>query len=152
MVDLDPGVIGASSPELVNVVERGALRFFAKATGQTNPVYIDVDAARAAGHRDLPVPPTYFFCLNMLGPNPSQLLIDQGIDLRGVLHGTQRFEYHEMAYAGDELRFNTSVTDVYTKRGGALGFVDRTTTVHRGSVLVAESVVTVVVRELENVK
>jgi wyosine [tRNA(Phe)-imidazoG37] synthetase (radical SAM superfamily) len=39
------------------LVTRSRLRFFAKATGQTDLVYVDVEAAREAGHRDLPVPP-----------------------------------------------------------------------------------------------
>ncbi len=30
-------------------VEEGRLKFLAKALGQTNPVYSDLDAARAAG-------------------------------------------------------------------------------------------------------
>ena len=45
--------IGASSPALANTVDRSRLRLFAKATGQQDPTYVDVEAARAAGHRDL---------------------------------------------------------------------------------------------------
>lgn len=44
-------------------IERGRLAFFAKATGETNPVYSDIDAARAAGYADLPAPPTWWVCL-----------------------------------------------------------------------------------------
>ena len=40
-------------------VERGRLRFFARTIGLTNPIYFDVEAARRAGHRDLPVPLTF---------------------------------------------------------------------------------------------
>ena len=40
-------------------VERGRLRFFAETIGLTDPVYFDVEAAKRAGHRDLPVPPTF---------------------------------------------------------------------------------------------
>jgi hypothetical protein len=52
-------------------VEKGRLRFFAKATGQDDPVYTDEAAARAAGHPGLPVPPTFLFCLEMESPNPA---------------------------------------------------------------------------------
>ena len=52
-------------------VEPGRLRFFAKATGHDDPVYGDEEAARAAGHPGLPVPPTFFFCLEMESPNPA---------------------------------------------------------------------------------
>ncbi len=40
-------------------VERGRLRFFAETIGRTDPIYFDLDAARRAGHRDLPVPLTF---------------------------------------------------------------------------------------------
>ncbi len=40
-------------------MERGRLRMFAAAIGETDPIYTDVEAARAAGHPDLPVPPTF---------------------------------------------------------------------------------------------
>ncbi|MPY78402.1 MAG: hypothetical protein GEV04_07875, partial [Actinophytocola sp.] len=46
-------------------IERGRLRFFAKAIGQKDPIYSDVDAARRAGHPDLPVPPTFFFSMEL---------------------------------------------------------------------------------------
>ena len=45
--------------------------FFAAAIGETDPVYTDLDAARAAGHRDLPVPPTFLFASSWSGPTRS---------------------------------------------------------------------------------
>jgi acyl dehydratase len=45
------------------------------------------------------------------------------IDLREVLHGEQRFDYHSPVCAGDTLRFQTRVSDIYDKKGGALEFV-----------------------------
>ena len=42
--------IGHVMPSFEVLVEKGRLRFFAKATGQTDPVYSDEAAARAAGH------------------------------------------------------------------------------------------------------
>lgn len=57
----EPGVV---------TVERGRLALFARVTGQTDPVYTDVAAARAAGHPDLPVPPTFIFGLELEAPDP----------------------------------------------------------------------------------
>ncbi len=84
-------------------VEKGRLKFFAKAIGQTDPVYSDEAAARAAGHPALPVPK--------------------------VLHGEQRFSYHAMAFAGDTLTFEQRIADIYAKKGGLLEFVVRETRV-----------------------
>ena len=110
-------------------VEKGRLRFFAKATGQTDPVYSDEVAARAAGHPGLPVPPTFLFCLEMESPDPAAIRNLLGLDYKRLLHGEQGFSYHRMAYAGDRLRFEQRIEDIYDKKGGALEFVLRRTRV-----------------------
>lgn len=114
-------------------VERGRLRFFAHSIGETDPVYSDLEAARNAGHRDLPVPPTFFFSLSLeRRPGPFGYLVELGVDMNHILHGEQQFEYHAMAYAGDTLTLVEAVTDVAVKRGGAMTLITRTTEVHRG--------------------
>ncbi|MET7988461.1 MaoC family dehydratase N-terminal domain-containing protein [Streptomyces sp. NPDC005281] len=143
---VDTGIIGSRTAPHSVEVERGRLRFFAQATGQQDPLYTDPDAAGAAGHRDLPVPPTFYFCLEMDNPNRGRFLADLGIDLRTILHGGQTFEYHAQAYAGDTLTFETEVTDVYSKKGGALEFIVRATHVTRDGEPVATLTSTTVVR------
>ncbi|MFG2613962.1 MaoC family dehydratase N-terminal domain-containing protein [Streptomyces anulatus] len=144
---VDPALIGTSTPAHSAEVERGRLRFFARSIGQHDPVYMDLEAARAAGHRDLPVPPTFLFCLDMDNPDRGDFLAGLGIDVRTVLHGGQEFAYHAPAYAGDTLTFRTEVTDVYTKKGGALEFIVRATHVTRDDKPVATLIGTLVVRD-----
>src|SRR3569623_306041 len=110
-------------------VERGALRFFATATGETRPEYVEPEAARAAGHRDLPVPPTNFISLELQGPDPLGILGDLGVDLRGVLHGEQWVEYVTVACAGDTLTLRARLVDVGDKKGGAMQLLTKETTV-----------------------
>lgn len=110
-------------------VERGALRFFAQATGERRAEYVDVDAARAAGHRDLPVPPTYYFSLELQAPEPFGFLDAIGVDLNRVLHGEQTFEYVGTACAGDRLTLTPRIVDVVSKKGGAMELVTKQTTV-----------------------
>lgn len=110
-------------------VEAGRLRFFAKATGQNDPAYSDEAAARDAGHAGLPVPPTFLFCLEMEGPNPAAIRELLQLDYRRLLHGEQQFTYRAMAYAGDVLRFEQRIEDIYDKKRGALEFVVRRTRV-----------------------
>lgn len=121
--------IGLTMPPFKVEVEKGRLRFFAKATGQTDPIYTDEAAAQAAGHPTLPVPPSFLLCLEMDVPNPGALRDKLGIDLAKVLHGEQRFVYHRMAYAGDTLSFEQRVSDIYDKKGGLLEFMVRQTRV-----------------------
>ena len=136
---IDKRFIGHVMPTFSAVVEAGRLRFFAKATGQTDPLYSDEAAARAAGHPGLPVPPTFLFCLEMESPDPAAIRNLLGMDYRSLLHGEQGFTYHAMAYAGDTLTFEQRIEDIYDKKGGALEFVVRTTRVtHQHQQLVAE--------------
>ena len=116
------------APYSVNV-ERGQLKFFAKAIGQTDPVYSDDAAARAAGHPALPVPPTFLFCLEMDAPDPGAIRVLLDLPLPKVLHGEQRFTYHAMAHAGDTLTFEQRIADIYAKKDGLLEFVVRETRV-----------------------
>ncbi len=126
---IDRRHIGTEMAPFTVEVERGRLRFFAKATGQTDPEYSDDDVARAAGHPALPVPPTFLFCLEMESPNPGAMRELLGLDYRRILHGEQGFVYHRLAHAGDRLTFHQRIVDIYDKKAGALEFIVRKTAV-----------------------
>ena len=129
---LDTRFIGHAMAPFEVDVEASRLRFFARATGQTDPVYLDDAAARAAGHRALPVPPTFLFCLEMAAPDPEAIRKLLGLEVARVLHGEQHFAYHAIACAGDRLRFGQRIVDLYARkggRGGRLDFVVRETRV-----------------------
>ncbi len=126
---IDKKIIGKEFPPLTVDVEKGRLRFFAKAIGETNPVYSDEAAAKAAGHPSLLMPPTFLFCLEMEQPDPYAWFEGTGIELPRILHGEQSFTYHRAAYAGDTLTFASRIVDLYDKKKGALEFVVRETRV-----------------------
>jgi hypothetical protein len=131
-------------------VERGRLRFFAKAIGLTDPIYSDLDAAARAGHRDLPVPPTFLSnSLELEIPNPLGWLEELGADLGKTTHAEQSFRYHAMAYATDSLVLRRRIVDVYTKKNGALEFVVKQTDVMRDDEKLAEILFTIVLRHPE---
>lgn len=136
-MSLPASAVGTTTAPLTVLVERGRLRLFAKATGQTAPLYTDVDTARAQGHPDLPVPPTFLFGLELERPDPFSWITDLGVDMTKVLHGGQRFDYHAPAHAGDVLTAVSTITDVYAKKGGALQFIERRTEVTRDGAAVA---------------
>lgn len=126
MIDRDRHVGTVSEPRVVEL-EKGFLKFFAKATGETDPVYFDESAAQAAGHPSLPAPPTYLFSLALSAPAKRGDLFDRehglGIDRARVLHGEQSFTYHRPIHAGDRLILTTRTTDIYAKKGGSLEFI-----------------------------
>jgi acyl dehydratase len=141
--------VGTVLAPLTVTIERGRLRFFAEAIGQTDPLYIDAEAARAAGYPDLPVPPTFLFGLALDAPDPFGWLTDLGIDLRFILHGTQKFDYDRLAFAGDTVDLHAEITNVFDKRGGALEFIDLQTRITQSGESIATLTQTVVVRHPE---
>jgi acyl dehydratase len=114
-----------SDPRMIDV-EVGQLRFFAKAIGETNPIYSDEAAARAAGYRAIPAPPTFLFSLHLGAPAHRGDMFDPvhglGVDMRHLLHGEQHFTCHRCIYAGDRISLTTTTSNIYEKNGGALEF------------------------------
>lgn len=144
---LSRNLIGYRTPTFEVEVEKGRLRQFAKAIGEHAPVYVDEAAARAAGYHSLPVPPTFLFCLEMERPDPYDWFAELGIPLGWVLHGAQDFVYHAIPCAGDVLCFAGTVSDVFSKKEGALEFlVQRNVITQRDGRPVAEFDRTVVIR------
>ena len=120
---IDRKFIGYKSPSFDAEVEKGRLRLFAKAIGESDPIYSDEAAAQAAGYRSIPMPPTFLFCLEMEQPDPYRWFRDIGIPIPRALHGGQSFRYQKTACAGDVLTFDAEVVDIYDKKNGALEFV-----------------------------
>jgi acyl dehydratase len=119
---IDRTQIGMKSDPVTVTVETGQLKFFAKATGETNPVYFDEAAARAAGLPGLPAPPTFCFTLNLARPDPFGLYSALGLDLGRILHAEQAFDYITPAYAGDTITLADELIDIFEKKGGTLAF------------------------------
>ena len=123
---IDRKWIGHALPASVLPIERSRLQFFAKAIGETDPIYTDADAARAAGYPDLPAPPTFLFAAELDSGASNQLLIDLQIPLAKLLHGEQGFSYHQPACVGDVVTVRSTIDDIYDKKNGALEFVVKT--------------------------
>ncbi len=139
--------IGKKFPPLAAYVEKGQLRFFAKSVGETNPIYTDEAAAKEAGYKSLPAPPTFLFSLNLAQPDPFAKFVDMGIDLNKVLHGSQQFEYFAPVCAGDQITLQSTIVDIFDKKDGALEFiVEEMTATNQNDELVAKLAQTLIVR------
>jgi len=136
---IDKKWIGYELPPSVLPIERTRLRFFAKAIGETDPVYTDEAAAQAAGYPDLPAPPTFLFAAELDSGASDALLAQLQLPLAKLLHGEQGFTYHAPACVGDTITVGSRIEDIYDKKNGALEFVVKTAraTNQRGE-LVAE--------------
>lgn len=126
---IDKSHIGLQLPVVEWPVERGRLLAFAKAIGETRPEYIDEEAARAAGHPSLLMPPTLIFGAELDAGTLQAMLARLGVPIARVLHGEQAFTYFAPAHAGDTLRLESRITDISDKKGGKMELVTKLTTV-----------------------
>jgi len=121
----DKSKIGQSFPPFTIEVERGKIRELALAIGDDNPIYQSREAAQAAGYPDVPLFPTaptlLVFCGNekMLGQ-----IASLGINLAGVLHGEEKYEYLAPIYPGDVLTGVMTLVDGKTRQGQGGSSID----------------------------
>jgi acyl dehydratase len=123
---IDESIAGTVLPKSTITVDRSQIRLFAKAIGESDPVYSDLEVAQQCGHTDLPAPPTMLIGLMGAGDELTKLLIGAGGNLATMLHGEQSFSYDLVVHAGDHLTFQTRIDRVFSKKGGALQFVVQT--------------------------
>ena len=143
---IDRRHIGKALAPATLEIERGRLRFFAKAIGETNPIYTDEAAAQAAGYPSLPAPPTFIMAGELDADTIRTALVEMGVDINRILHGEQQFTFHAPVCAGDTISFASTFSDIYGRRNGGLEFIVKETTMttqHGAKVADARSVLVV---------
>jgi acyl dehydratase len=119
-MSLKTEAIGKTYEPLVYAVGREKIREYAAAVGESNPIHLDPEAARAAGYADVVAPP--MFCVvyssGVIGP----ALFDPELDINFAMmvHGGQEFRWGSPVVAGDEITTTLTVTEI-ADRGG-MGF------------------------------
>lgn len=114
-------------------IERGKIHEFANSILDDNPLYHDLNAAKAAGLPSVVAPPTFssaaaFFPAKGAGAAPIA-----GLDMRFALHGGQELVFERPIFAGDVLSAEPGETKHYEregKRGGSMKFWE-TETIYR---------------------
>jgi acyl dehydratase len=117
---ISTAAIGKTYPPSVYAVGREKVREYAVAVGEENPLHIDVEAARAAGYRDVVAPPMFcvVYCGVALGP--AMFDPEVGIDFPKLLHSAQEFRWGPLVVAGDEIETTMTVKEISAR--GAMGF------------------------------
>ena len=112
--------IGKSYPPSAYAVGREKIREYALAVGESDPLHLDVEAARRAGHRDLVAPP--MFCVVFCGAAIGAAMFDPevGIEFSRLVHGGQEFSWGPLVVAGDEIATTMTVKDISAR--GSMGF------------------------------
>jgi acyl dehydratase len=116
-VAIDTSATGKTYDPFVYVVGREKVREYAHAVGETEPLYLDPETARAAGYADVVAPP--MFAAVYCGPALERGMFDPevGIDFAKLVHGAQRFEWGPLVVAGDEISTVVTVKSI-DERGG----------------------------------
>ncbi|MCD6571503.1 MAG: MaoC family dehydratase N-terminal domain-containing protein [Deltaproteobacteria bacterium] len=106
---------GKEYPPIVWEVERGKIRELAKAIGDSNPIYLDREAAVKEGYKDCPAPPTFLTVPMMWCSSMPDVINDLKINFAMVLHGEEEYEYYQQIYPGDVLTGKPKVVSVEEK-------------------------------------
>ena len=109
--------VGRSFPPVVYAVGREKVKEYALAVGETNPLHLDPEAARAAGHRDVVAPP--MFAVVYSGPAMGPAIFDPevGMNFALMVHGGQEFTWGPLVVAGDEITTVASVKSIDVRDG-----------------------------------
>lgn len=132
-------------PKITFPVEAGHIMLFARAIGDTNPVYHDAEAAKKTEAGGIIAPPTFPQAVAQFdadyslrwrpgkpwfgsGKTPSS--IEGKPTSSGGLHAEQSYEYHRPLRPGDVLTAETKPGNTWereSKRAGKLTFRERVT-------------------------
>ena len=129
--------IGRGYPPRTIPVGRNDIVRFAIATGEDDPVHHDVEAARAAGYRDILAPPGF---VSVLAAH-SQLFVDRSrlrgdglveeqyppLPVRRIVVGEIALRFHADICAGDEITVAKTLVDMNQRQardGAAMVVID----------------------------
>jgi len=134
ITDAMRAAIGKETPPWTYEVTTTSVRAFARGVGYGDPVYFDVEAARRAGYRNLPAPPTYLGTPVFIPGQSSDTFstpatgmprLEHG--LPGLLDGGVETEYRADICAGDTLVATACLRELQTRDSKALGVMLITT-------------------------
>jgi acyl dehydratase len=149
-------LVGMSLEPYILEVERGAIRRFAEAVGNPNPLHWDVDYAGKTSHGDLICPPGFFGWRVKAGALPLATSVTEVMDkitqvtgLSRVLDGGIEYEFMTPIRAGDTLTAIPKVADISlreTKTGKMFFLLAETRFINQNSTPVARSLATTIIR------
>jgi acyl dehydratase len=114
---VNTAAVGKSYAPTTYAVGREKIREYAFAVGETNPLYLDVQAARAAGYRDVVAPPMFAAVYGLPAMGPAMFDPEVGINFALMVHGGQEFTWGPLVVAGDEIETTVTVKDISERSG-----------------------------------
>jgi acyl dehydratase len=125
---LKTDAVGKTYPPTIYAVGREKVREYALAVGETNPVHLDVEAARAAGHADVVAPPMFAVVYSAPAMGPAIFDPDVAMNFAMMVHGGQEFRWGPLVVAGEEISTEVEVKSIEARDGrGYYVFESRST-------------------------
>ena len=121
---IDKKLIGKQYPDISFAIEKQRLRFFSKATSQTDPIYFNEKFAKQKGYPSIVAPPTFLTTVGYEKENPFDFLDELGIEIDRVLSAGQNYIFYDLIFAGDFILMKSRISDIYDKKSGKLQFVE----------------------------
>jgi acyl dehydratase len=142
---LKTDAVGKEWPSTTYQVGREKIREYANALEIENPVHFDVEAARAAGFRDVVAPPMFAVVYSSPAMAPAMFDPDVAMNFAAMVHGGQQFEWDEPACSGDEITTTARCASI-EERDGKGFYVFETDSVNQDGARVARGTWTLIVR------
>lgn len=142
---VDTQAIGKTYPPTLYAVGREKIKEYSAAVGETNPIHLDHQAARSAGHRDVVAPPMFAVVYSLPAMMAGVFDPELRINFAMLVHGSQEFRWDSLVVAGDEITTTTSVKDI-SERGGMGFYVFETSSVNQDGDAVCTGLWTNIVR------
>ncbi|ACL02863.1 dehydratase [Desulfatibacillum aliphaticivorans] len=127
---IDKNMAGKSLGFFKFPVERGKIKEFVKATGNADPLHLDLEYAKNAGFGNVIMPLTFPGTFTFHMPSEDAVMDamnELGMDPGRSVHGETEFIQHRPVLAGETLNVEMSVGNIDEKqggRGGTMTFVE----------------------------
>jgi acyl dehydratase len=142
---LKTDAVGKEWPSTTYQVGREKIREYANALGIESPLHFDVEAARAAGFRDVVAPPMFAVVYSSPAMAPAMFDPEVAMNFAAMVHGGQQFEWDEPACSGDEVTTTARCVSIDEKDGKGF-YVFETDSVNQDGARVARGTWTLIVR------
>lgn len=109
--------VGIEGPPMILEVEKGAIRKFAEAVGDSNPLWTDEEVSKASSGGGVVAMPTF---LRSMRPERPQLPFD--LPFQRLLDAGSEWEYFQPVRPGDRITAVSRLTDI-SERSGKLGIM-----------------------------
>jgi acyl dehydratase len=144
-VAIKTDAVGKEWPATTYQVGREKIKEYASVLGIENPVHFDVEAARAAGYRDVVAPPMFAVVYSSPAVGPAMFDPEVGMNFAAMVHGSQVFEWDEPACSGDEITTTGKCISIEEKAGNGF-YVFETNSVNQDGAQVVRGTWTCIVR------